>query len=86
MDRTEYLKLCQQVSMFTATHRQIPSEMLVKCATIVYCPYGIQRVYDNGKGVESAILHDLRANAITYADLERVEKYEQDNKIADSTV
>lgn len=78
MDRTEYLKLCQQVSMFTATHRQIPSEMLVKHATIVYYPQGYEMTFDKGKPCHKAILHDLRANAITYADLERVERYKNE--------
>lgn len=76
MDRTEYLKLCQQVSMFTATHRQIPLEMLVKYATIVYYPQGYEMTFKKGIVQNKAILHDLRANAIVYADLERVERYE----------
>ena len=30
MDRTEYLRMCQQVSMFTDTHRQISREKMHK--------------------------------------------------------
>lgn len=76
MDRTEYLKLCQKVSMFTALKREIPSEMLVKHAEIVYYPYGYEMTFEKGKTQHKAILHSLKANAITYVNLERVEKYD----------
>lgn len=77
MDRTEYLKLCQQVSMFTATHRQIPLEMLVKHAEIVYYPYGYKMIFNKGIAQNIAVLHDLRANTIMEADLERIKKNEK---------
>lgn len=74
MDRNEYLKLCQKASMHTSKSMQIPSNLLVKCENIVYCPYGYEMTFDKGITRNTAILHDLRANAIIYADLERIEK------------
>ena len=76
MDRTEYLRMCQQVSMFTDTHRQIPSEMCVKYADNVFLPHGYEMTFKKGKTQHRAILKDLKANAIIYADLERIEKNE----------
>lgn len=86
MDRTEYLKLCQQCSMFTVLKREIPSKMLVKHGKIVYYPYGYEMTFNKGEAQHKAILHSLKANAITYAKLERVERYEQNNIVTDSTV
>lgn len=76
MDRTEYLKLCQQVSMFTATHREIPPEMLVKYKEAAYYPNGYEMTFSKGKTQHTAILHDLKANTIYYVDLERVERHD----------
>lgn len=74
MDRNEYLKLCQKVSMYTIKSMQIPSNLLVKCENIAYCPYGYEMTFDKGKTRNTAILKDLKANAMIYADLERIER------------
>lgn len=75
MDRNEYLKLCQKVSMYTIKSTQIPSNLLVKCENIAYCPYGYEMTFDKGKTQNTAILKSLKANSVIYADLERIEKY-----------
>lgn len=74
MDRNEYLKLCKKASMYTSKLTQIPSNLLVKHAEIVYCPYGYEMTFDKGITRNTAILKDLKANAMIYADLERIEK------------
>lgn len=76
MDRTEYLHLCQKVSMYVSAKREIPPELLVKYGEIVYYPHGYEMTFDKGKTKNTAILHDLKANSITYANLERVMKSE----------
>lgn len=76
MDRSEYLKLCQKVSMHTSKSMQIPSNLLVKCENIDYLPCGYQMTFDNGKTRNTAVLRDLRANSVIYADLERIENNE----------
>lgn len=76
MDRSEYLKLCQKVSMHTNKSMQIPSNLLVKCENIDYYPYGYQMTFDKGKTRNTAILRDLKANSVIYANLERIENNE----------
>ena len=76
MDRTEYLQLCQKVSMYVSSKREMPSELLVKYGEIVYYPHGYEMTFDKGIVQNKAILHDLKANSITYAKLERVMKNE----------
>lgn len=76
MDRSEYLKLCQKVSMFTALNHTIPPYLLVKYENIVFQPKGYEITFDKGKQRNTAILSDLKANSIIYAKLERVERYE----------
>lgn len=74
MDRNDYLKLCQKVSMYTSKSMQIPSDLLVKHDNIAYLPYGYKMTFDEGKTLNTAILKDLKANAIIYANLERVKQ------------
>ena len=42
---------------------------------IVYYPVAYELSFDKGKPKHAAILHELNANAITEANLERVHKY-----------
>lgn len=78
MDRTEYLQLCQKVSMLKSglcgIKENVPPELLVKYNNIVYYPQAYELSFDNGKTQHKAILHDLKVNAITYADLGKVVK------------
>lgn len=74
MDRNEYLKLCQKVSMYTSKSMQIPSNLLVKCENIAYLPYGYKMTFDEGETLNTAILKDLKANAMVYVNLERVKQ------------
>lgn len=76
MDRNDYLKLCQKVSMYTSKSMQIPSDLLVKHDNIAYYPYGYQMTFDKGKTRNAAILRDLKANSVIYANLERIENNE----------
>lgn len=81
MDRTEFLKICQRVSILNNgvcdIKQNIPDEFKVIYDEIVYYPIGYELSFENGKTIHKAILHDLKANSINYAKLERVEKYEQ---------
>lgn len=60
--------------MYTSKSMQIPSNLLVKCEISLYYPYGYEMTFDKGKTRNTAILHDLRANSVIYADLERIER------------
>ena len=78
MDRTEYLKMCQKVSMLKSglcgIKQNVPPELLVKSDGIVYYPQAYELSFDNGQTKHKAILHDLKVNAIVYADLGKVSK------------
>ena len=78
MDRTEYLQLCQKVSMLKSglcgIKENVPPELLVNHNGIIYYPYAYELLFNNGKTLHKAILHDLKVNSITYADLVHVVK------------
>ena len=80
MDRKLYLELCQKVSVLKngicGIKENVPNELKVIHNGIAYYPVSYELSFDNGKPTHTAILHDLKANSITSADLERVTKYE----------
>ena len=79
MDRTEFFEMAQKVSVYTNRCRDLSKPLLEDCVVqykkIKYYPQFIQVGYDEqGKTMNIAILHDLKANSVTYADLERIDK------------
>ena len=80
MDRKLYLELSQKVSVLKngicGIKENVPDELKVIYNGIAYYPVSYELSFDNGKPTHTAILHDLKANSITSAALERVEKYE----------
>ena len=81
MDRTEFLKMCQKVSMLKSgilgIKENVPDELKVVHNSIIYYPVAYELSFNNGQPTHTAILHDLQVNSITKCDLERVAKYEQ---------
>lgn len=82
MDRKLYLELCQKVSVLKngvcGIKENVPEELMVVYNGIKYYPLAYELSFDDKGNVKhTAILHDLYANSITSAELERVEKYEQ---------
>ena len=81
MDRTEFLKMCQKVSMLKSgilgIKENVPDELKVVHNSIIYYPVAYELSFDKGQPKHTAILHDLQANSITKCNLERVAKYEQ---------
>ena len=81
MDRTEFFKMAQKVAVYTNRCRNLSKPLLYDCIVVLdgikYYPQYVQVGYDEyGKVINIAILHDLYANSITDADLEKVVKYE----------
>ena len=81
MQRTEYLELCQKVSVMKngicGIKENVPNELMVVYNGITYYPVSYELSFDDkGNVIHKAILHDLKANSITNADLGKVEKYE----------
>lgn len=81
IDRTEFLQMCQKVSMLKngicGLKENVPDDLKVIHNGIVYYPIAYELSFDKGRTVHTAILHDLKVNSITHAELERLDKYEQ---------
>lgn len=78
MDRTEYLKLCRNVSVFQKIGgmiKNIPDELKVRYKNICYYPVEYILSFNKEQPVHTAVLHDLKANSIIHAELEKVENY-----------
>jgi hypothetical protein len=82
VERTKFLQLCQQVSVLKigicGVKENVPDELKVVHNGIVYYPVAYQLSFDKGQTKHIALLHDLNANSLTQANLERVSKYEQE--------
>ena len=81
MQRTEYLELCQKVSVLKngicGIKENVPDELTVVYNGIKYYPVAYELSFDDKGNIRhTAILHDLYANSITSADLGKAEKYE----------
>lgn len=80
MDRTEFLQMAQKASMLKSgicgIKENVPDDLKVIYNGIVYYPVAYQLQFDKGQTKHIALLHDLNANSVTHADLERVTKYE----------
>ena len=81
MDRKLYLELSQKVSVLKngicRIKENVPDELMVVYNGIKYYPVAYELSFDDKGNVKhTAILHDLKANSITNADLKKVAKYE----------
>lgn len=81
MDRTEFLQMCQKLSMLKSgicgIKENVPDELKVIYNGIAYYPVSYELSFDDKGNVRhTAILHDLNANSIMNVNLERVTKYE----------
>ena len=79
MDREEYLKLCQKCAVLPkkigGVINNIPTELTVYYCGKRYYPMKYELSFtDTGKPCHIAILHDLYANSVIYADLRKVKK------------
>ena len=80
IERNEFLRMCQKVSVLKngicGVKENVPDELKVIYNGIAYYPVSYELACDNWKPTHTAILHDLKANSITNADLGKVIKYE----------
>ena len=81
MHRTAYLELCQKVSVLKngicGIKENVPNKLMVVYNNINYYPVAYELSFDDKGNIRhTAILHDLKANSITSADLGKVIKYE----------
>lgn len=80
MERIEFLKFCQKcarLNEFGQIKQNVPDELKVTANGIVYYPLAYELKFDKQENpVHTAVLHDLKANSVTYCPLEGVKKYE----------
>lgn len=77
MKRAEFLNMCQRVAVLPSgvfgIKQQVPQDLLVEFKGLNYYPDAYKLSFDkNGNAVHTAILHDLKANAVVYCDLNKV--------------
>lgn len=81
MDRKEFLQICQKVSVLPETtmyiKMAIPPELTVLYEGIQFYPIGYEMTFKQGISQHTAILHDMKSHSVTYADLEKVERYKE---------
>lgn len=82
MERNEFLKLCQKVSMLPDgimhTKRNVPIDLLVEYENRQYYPEYLEIKFDNSKAKNIAVLHELQANCRMCVPLEDVKLTKQD--------
>ena len=81
IDRKTYLEMCQKCAVIPdrvmGIKENVPKDLRVIFDDIEYYPFGYSLCFDRyGNTIHCAILHDLKANSITNAPLERVIKVE----------
>ncbi|MBQ5317481.1 MAG: hypothetical protein J6K17_00105 [Oscillospiraceae bacterium] len=77
MERKEFFTMAQKATVFMANFAKLPAEpiaeIIVEHNGIKYYPQALQVGFnDKGEVVNTAILHDLHQNSVTYARLENV--------------
>lgn len=78
MNRNDFLRMCQRVSMLPDgvmhTKNNVPKDLLVEYENHQYYPEYLEIEFDNGQVRNIAVLHELKANCRLCVPLELVEK------------
>lgn len=78
MQRNDFLKMCQKVSVLPEgtmhTKKNVPVDLLVVFGEYEYYPEYLEIKFDEGKVRNIAVLHELKANCRLCVPLELVEK------------
>ena len=82
MQRNEFLKMCQKVSVldYGVLHikKNVPKELRVIFDDHEYYPEYLEIKFNNGEVKNIAVLHELKANCRVHVPLENVELTKQD--------
>ena len=80
MDRNIFLQMCQRVSMLKngicGIKENVTDDLKVIHNGMVYYPIAYELSFNQGEATHIAKLHELNANSVKHAKLERIEKYE----------
>ena len=79
IERNEFLQMAQKVSMLKSgicgIKENVPDELTVVYNGIKYYPTAYELSFDDKGNVRhTVILHDMKANSVTHADLQRVSR------------
>ena len=82
MERKEYLDRCQKCSVLPrglfGIIENCPNNLQVAYNGILYYPQSYElRFTKDGKPQHLAVLHDLTANSVIYAEMEKVKEHEE---------
>lgn len=76
MERNDYLKMCQKVSLLPDgvmhTKRVVPDELKVQYNGKTYYPLKLEIGFVDGEVKNTAILHELKANCVVHCMLDYV--------------
>ena len=82
MERNDYLKLCQKISVLPDgimhAKKNVPTDLLVEYENHQYYPEYLEIKFDNGQVKNIAVLHELQANCRMCVPLEDVKLTKQD--------
>jgi hypothetical protein len=81
IDRKTYLEMCQKVAALPSgvlgIKEKVPEDLKVVYDGVTYYPMSLEISFDkDGKVINTAILHSLKANSIVGAELKEVSVYE----------
>lgn len=71
MDRVEYLKMCQQVSMYN--DHSVPKNLVVTFQGGDYIPRMYEMWFNKGKTMNTGIIEDVKSGSFVHADLKNIE-------------
>lgn len=79
VQRNIFLQMCQKVSVLKngicGIKENVPDELTVVYNGIKYYPTAYELSFDDKGNVRhTVILHDMKANSVTHADLQRVSR------------
>lgn len=82
MERNDYLKLCQKVSVLPDgimhTKRNVPIDLLVEYENHQYYPEYLEIKFENGQARNIAVIHELQSSCRMCVPLEDVKLTKQD--------
>ena len=81
IERKKYLEMCQRVSVLPSgvlgIKQNVPDDLKVVCDGIAYYPVSLDIGFDkDGRVINTAIIHSLRANSVIERNLKDISSYE----------
>lgn len=80
MERKDFLIKCRDVSLLKSDiqgmKKRVPDDLKVYFEEMAYYPLGVKLTFDRfGEPVNTAVLHSLKTDSVSFAPLEKVGEY-----------